>query len=92
MIAFISLIISVIVFCIFIGMFLRLGRIEGILLKMALHQGAIDKKEAEEEKYYIFGKENRTTPGQEHFKGCTCGKCQDLRKSLVKRDLSGREY
>ena len=35
---------SIIVFCISCGMFLRLGRIEIILKKMAIHQGAIEKE------------------------------------------------
>jgi hypothetical protein len=39
-----AFIFSIIVFCIFCGMFLRLGRIEIILKKMAIHQGAIEEK------------------------------------------------
>jgi hypothetical protein len=39
---FLALIFSIIVFCIFVGMFVRLGRIEIILKKMAVHQGAIE--------------------------------------------------
>ena len=35
----------VIMFCIFCGIFVRLGRIENILKKMAIHQGAV-KEEA----------------------------------------------
>ena len=34
----------VIIFCIFCGIFVRLGRIEIILKKMAIHQGAIEKE------------------------------------------------
>ena len=41
MIGFFGLIFSIILFCVFIGMFIRLGRIEGVLIKMATHQGAI---------------------------------------------------
>jgi hypothetical protein len=41
MIAFLSLAITVVLICIFIGMFMRLGRIERVLIKMAIHQGAI---------------------------------------------------
>ena len=41
---FCGLIFSIIVFCISCGMFLRLGRIEIILKKMAIHQGAIEKE------------------------------------------------
>ena len=41
---FIGLIFSIIVFCVFIGIFIRLGRIETILTKMAVHQGAIEKE------------------------------------------------
>jgi hypothetical protein len=40
----IGFIFSIIVFCISWGMFLRLGRIEIILKKMAIHQGAIEKE------------------------------------------------
>jgi hypothetical protein len=43
MIALLSLILSVVVFCVFIGIFIRLGRIELILRAMAVHQGAIEK-------------------------------------------------
>ena len=38
-----AFIFSIIVFCIFVGIFLRLGRIVTVLEKMALHQGAIEK-------------------------------------------------
>jgi hypothetical protein len=41
---FLALIFSIIVFCIFVGIFLRLGRIEIILKKMAIHQGAIENE------------------------------------------------
>ena len=46
MIQFLGLIFSIIIFCVFIGMFIRLGRIERVLIKMATHQGAIQKNEA----------------------------------------------
>jgi len=42
---------SIIVFCIFCGMFLRLGRIETILKKIAIHQGAIEKETPPKEPY-----------------------------------------
>lgn len=42
--AIFGFIFSVIVFCVFVGMFLRLGRIEKILSKMAVHQGAIERE------------------------------------------------
>ncbi|HUL20064.1 MAG TPA: hypothetical protein VLZ10_01325 [Thermodesulfobacteriota bacterium] len=55
--AILRLIFYVIVFCIFIGMFLRLGRIEFILKKMALHQGAIEKGAAIKTFFFINAKE-----------------------------------
>jgi hypothetical protein len=39
----VSLVITVVLICIFIGMFMRLGRIEQVLRQMAIHQGAIPK-------------------------------------------------
>ena len=44
MLGFLGLICSIIIFCVFIGIFIRLGRIERILTKMAVHQGAIEKE------------------------------------------------
>lgn len=44
MIEILACIFSIIVFCVFVGIFLRLGRIEIILRETALHQGAIDKQ------------------------------------------------
>jgi len=44
-----AVIFSMVVFCIFCGMFLRLGRIETILKKIAIHQGAIEKETPPEE-------------------------------------------
>jgi hypothetical protein len=41
----IDFILSVVLFCVVIGIFMRLGRIETILTKMATHQGAIPKME-----------------------------------------------
>jgi hypothetical protein len=43
-IIFCTFIFSVIIFCILCGIFVRLGRIEIILKKMAIHQGAIEKE------------------------------------------------
>lgn len=43
---FITLIVSVILFCVFIGMFIRLGRIDKTLKKMAIHSGAMTEAEA----------------------------------------------
>ncbi len=40
---FLAFIFSIVVFCIFVGIFMRLGRIATVLEKMALHQGAIEK-------------------------------------------------
>ena len=57
-------IISVIIFCVFIGMFLRLGRIEKILKSIAVHQGAI----------------TRTSSLPNHASDCNCRGCRDLRK------------
>lgn len=44
MVEFIGSIFSIIMFCIFIGIFMRLGRIATVLTKMAVHQGAIKKE------------------------------------------------
>jgi hypothetical protein len=52
-----AFIFSIIVFCIFCGMFLRLGRIEIILKKMAIHQGAIEKEDLLEEPYFTNAKD-----------------------------------
>ena len=41
----IDFILSLVLFCVVIGIFIRLGRIEGILIKMAKHQGAITNEE-----------------------------------------------
>jgi hypothetical protein len=41
----IGFVFAIIVFCIFVGMLLRLGRIEILLREMALHQGAIQKEQ-----------------------------------------------
>ena len=38
---FINFVLAVIIFCVFIGMFVRLGKIRDTLIDMALHQGAI---------------------------------------------------
>jgi len=38
---FINFVLAVIIFCVFIGIFVRLGKIRDTLLDMALHQGAI---------------------------------------------------
>lgn len=40
----IALIFSIIVFCVFIGMFMRLGRIEAVLKLIALNRGAIKEE------------------------------------------------
>jgi hypothetical protein len=51
MIGFFGLIFSIIIFCVFIGMFIRLGRIVTVLTKMAVHQGAIEKERPESPPY-----------------------------------------
>ena len=51
MIAFLSLAITVVLICIFIGMFMRLGRIERVLIKMAIHQGAIPRESPNNDVY-----------------------------------------
>jgi hypothetical protein len=42
--SFFGMIIFIVVFLVFIGMFRRLGRIEGVLLRMASHQGVPEEE------------------------------------------------
>lgn len=80
----IGLIFSVIVFCIFMGMFYRLGRIEQLLREMAVHQGAITREQANELKVTNKIKQQtarKTYPG--HPKNCMCRDCQKIEKEKV---------
>jgi hypothetical protein len=42
MLAFVELFFWIVAFCIFVGIFIRLGKIENILQRMAIKQGAIE--------------------------------------------------
>ena len=53
--SFIDFVLGVVLICIFIGVFMRLGRIENILRKTAIHQGAMEEVEKTTEGVYGGG-------------------------------------
>lgn len=53
--SFIDFILGVVLVCIFIGVFMRLGRIENILRRTAIHQGAMEEEKKTIEGIYGSG-------------------------------------